>query len=199
MLAPLALSGGDVRSEERLGDGCAVGRTVGMIDDRAVAMKELHDKHSAPLLAFCLQLTSGDRARAEDVSQETMLRTWRNLPSVSESRGSVRAWLFTVARNVVIDEWRTRRAQLEFATADLPEMGIARDHTDDVLLSWVVAESLTSLSADHRAVLVECYFRDRSVAQAARLLGIPEGTVKSRAHYALRSLRTLLEERGVTR
>jgi len=57
---------------------------------------------------------------------------------------------------------------------------------------------MTRLSADHRQVLRECYFDGRSVAEAARRLGIAEGTVKSRTHYALRALRLALEEMGVT-
>lgn len=61
----------------------------------------------------------------------------------------------------------------------------------------MVAEALTRLSDDHRGVLLECYYRGRSVAEASRLLGIPEGTVKSRTHYALRALRLALEELGV--
>ena len=62
----------------------------------------------------------------------------------------------------------------------------------------MVAEALTHLSADHRAVLLECYYRGRPVAEAARRLGVPEGTVKSRTHYALRALKLALEEMGVT-
>jgi RNA polymerase sigma-70 factor (ECF subfamily) len=61
----------------------------------------------------------------------------------------------------------------------------------------VVADAITQLSSDHRAVLLECYYRGRSVAEAARRLGVPEGTVKSRTHYALRALRLALEEMGV--
>jgi RNA polymerase sigma-70 factor (ECF subfamily) len=61
----------------------------------------------------------------------------------------------------------------------------------------VVAEALTRLSEEHRGVLVECYYRGAPVAEAARRLGIPEGTVKSRTHYALRALRLALEEMGV--
>ena len=61
----------------------------------------------------------------------------------------------------------------------------------------MVADALSQLSEDHRQVLVECYYRGRSVADAAQRLGIPAGTVKSRTHYALRALRLALEEMGV--
>jgi len=98
---------------------------------------------------------------------------------------------------VVIDEWRTRRAQLEVTTAEPPEAAPVGDETDQLLQSWVVADALSRLSQDHRLVLVECYYRGRSVAETARRLDIPEGTVKSRTHYALRALRLALEEMGV--
>ena len=71
--------------------------------------------------------------------------------------------------------------------------------TVKLLTTWLVADAVTRLSAEHRAVLQETYFNGRSVADAARRLGIPEGTVKSRTHYALRALRLALEEMGVVR
>ena len=80
----------------------------------------------------------------------------------------------------------------------MPEPADDGDRTDQLLLSWVVADALTRLSEEHRAVLLECYYRGRPVAEAARRLGVPEGTVKSRTHYALRALRLALEEMGVT-
>jgi RNA polymerase sigma-70 factor (ECF subfamily) len=160
-------------------------------------MQQLHDEHAAALWGYCLRLTGQDRARAEDVAQETLLRAWRRISVLDDAHGSVRAWLFTVARNIVIDEWRTPRSRSELAVADVPEDATPDDHTDQLLLSWVVAEALTRLSPDHRAVLLECYYRGRPVADAARRLGIPEGTVKSRTHYALRALRLELEEMGV--
>ena len=89
------------------------------------------------------------------------------------------------------------RATAEVVVAEVPEARDVDDRTDQLLLSWVVAEAVTSLSEDHRAVLLECYFRGASVAQAAHRLGIPEGTVKSRTHYALRALRLALQEMGV--
>ena len=106
--------------------------------------------------------------------------------------------MFTVARNIVIDDWRSRRSHPETPVADVPESRTTDDASDQLLLSWVVAEALTHLSADHRTVLLECYYRGRSVAEASRRLGVPEGTVKSRTHYALRALKLALEEMGVS-
>lgn len=168
-----------------------------MPESAAALMQQLHDEHAAALRGYCLRLTGHDRARAEDVVQETLLRAWRNQDRLDESRGSVRSWLFTVARNIVIDEWRTRRVQSELSVADVPETREPGDQTDQLLMSWVVADAVLTLSPDHRAVLLECYYRGASVAQAAHRLGIPEGTVKSRTHYALRALRLALQEMGV--
>ena len=168
-----------------------------MPESPTAVMQQLHDEHAAALWRFCLHLTGNNHAQAEDVAQETLLRAWRNAGVLQKSHGSVRAWLFTVARNIVIDEWRTKRSQNEFPMAEVPDLAGADDRTDQLLLSWLVAEALTKLSEDHRAVLLECYYRGQPVAEAARRLGVPEGTVKSRAHYALRALKLALEEMGV--
>ena len=167
-----------------------------MTADRAELMRELHRESGQALWRFAMRLTGGDRARAEDVVQETLLRAWRT-PRILEAGSDARqAWLFTVARHLVIDEWRSSRARLEVSTGEVPDPA-SKDGTDDALQAWLVAEALQRLSEDHRKVLVECYFLGRSVADAADDLGIPEGTVKSRTHYALRALRLVLQEMGV--
>jgi RNA polymerase sigma-70 factor, ECF subfamily len=169
-----------------------------MTDSQVELMQELHEEHAAALWSYCVRLTGNDAGRAEDAVQETLLRAWRHRDVLDRPPGQLRAWLFTVARNIVIDDWRARRSRPEFSTAEVPEqLRDPPDHTDQLLLSWVVAEAFTRLSPEHRAVLVECYYGGRSVAEAAQRLGVPEGTVKSRTHYALRALRLALEELGV--
>jgi RNA polymerase sigma-70 factor (ECF subfamily) len=169
-----------------------------MYDDEVVLMQQLHDEHATALWHHCLRLTGWDRGRAEDLVQETLLRAWRHRSILDSPPPAVRSWLFTVSRNLLIDDWRSRRSRNELTVAEVPEQGDPDDRTDQLLQSWVVAEAVTRLSADHRAVLLECYYRGRPVAEAAQRLGIPEGTVKSRTHYALRALRLALEEMGVS-
>lgn len=161
-------------------------------------MRALHDEHAAALWGYCLHLTERDAARAQDVCQETLLRAWQHPEVFTRAPAGARAWLFTVARNIVIDEWRARRVRPETVLAEPPDSRQEQDAVDQLLQRWVVAEAMTRLSEDHRRVLHECYFLGRSVADAAARLGIPPGTVKSRAHYALRALRLALEELGVT-
>ncbi len=167
-----------------------------MAEDPTLLMQKLHDEHAAALWGFCLHLTA-DPVRAEDIAQETLLRAWQHPEVLDPTRGSARGWLFTVARNLVIDEWRSKRSQNERSTGELPEPRDTADETDTLLQSWAMAEAISHLSREHRAVLVECYYRGRSVAEAARQLGVPEGTVKSRSHYALRALRLAVEEMGL--
>jgi RNA polymerase sigma-70 factor, ECF subfamily len=159
-------------------------------------MRALHDEHAAVLWSYALHLTGGDRSRAEDAVQETLLRAWRHPEVLDQSARSARGWLLTVARNVVIDDYRARKARPEVVYDRVPEGAVA-DRSDEVLQSWLVAEALGRLSQAHREVLFECYYAGRSVAQAAKVLGIPEGTVKSRLHYAMGTLRLILAESGV--
>lgn len=168
-----------------------------MDDPRAALLQQMHDEHADALWGYCLRLTRHDRARAEEVVQETLLRAWRSSTALDGSQGSVRGWLFTVARNIVIDDWRRRRSHDELPVADVPEPRDASDGTDEMIQSWLVAEALTTLAPKHREVLLECYYRGASVADVAGRLGVPEGTVKSRTHYALRALQLALEEMGV--
>lgn len=159
-------------------------------------IRALYDQHASALFSYVLRLVSGDRQRAEDVVQETLFRAWRNPNSMNPGRGSIRPWLWTVARNLVVDGERARRARPQ--EIGEPSAGLlpVDDGIDRALAAQVVLDAMGTLTPEHRAALIETYYRGRSVAEAARSLGVPEGTVKSRTYYALRNLKTALEERG---
>jgi RNA polymerase sigma-70 factor, ECF subfamily len=162
-------------------------------------LRELFDEHGSALLAYALRLTDGDRGRAEDVVQETLLRAWRHPDAMSPEHGSPRPWLFAVARRLAVDAHRRRLARPPEVGDD--SLALIPDPVDEVeraLESWLVTDALSALSAPHREVLLQTYFRGRTVSEAAEVLGIPAGTVKSRTHYALQALRLALLERGVT-
>ncbi|SDO97563.1 RNA polymerase sigma-70 factor, ECF subfamily [Nakamurella panacisegetis] len=165
-------------------------------ESNADLMRALHDEHAAALWSFALGLTNGDRGRAEDVVQETLLRAWRRPELLEQHDTSARSWLFTVARNIVVDQWRARGRRPESLTDHVPEQ-FTPDSTDAALQSMLVGEALRRLTTEHRAVLLECYYRGSTAVQAAARLGIPLGTVKSRTHYALQALRLALQELGV--
>jgi RNA polymerase sigma-70 factor (ECF subfamily) len=162
-------------------------------------MRTACEPHADALWSFCLRLTRGDVGRAEDIAQETLLRAWRHPSVLGREPDGVRAWLFTVARNVSIDSWRSRSVRPEDSTDPVDLERAVPDRTDEVLQRWLVVDALRSLSHDHRAAIVECYYGGQTVAEAAERLGVPAGTVKSRLHYGMRALRLALEERGVTR
>jgi RNA polymerase sigma-70 factor, ECF subfamily len=157
----------------------------------------LHDAHGRDLQRFVLRLTD-DRQLAEDVVQETLLRAWRKPDVLVQDDDVARAWMFTVARNLVIDDRRSARHRRELGTDAVPEAP-GSGSTEDVLDVLLIADALAALSADHRAVVVDAYYLGRTVPEIARRLQVPEGTVKSRLHYGLRALRLTLQERGVTR
>ena len=165
--------------------------------DEHAQLTALYDAHAAPVWRYVVSLT-GDHAGADDVVQETLLRAWRTPRVMADDPARLRSWMFTVARNIVIDEARSARRRHELPVDELPETG-GVDDTDAMFDALLVEEALATLPADHRAVIVSAYYGGRSVAQAAEELGIPVGTVKSRLHYAVRALRLALQERGVTR
>ncbi|MEU0598138.1 sigma-70 family RNA polymerase sigma factor [Streptomyces sp. NPDC006393] len=173
--------------------------TVSTADEEL--LRTLYAEHAGALFHFVLRLTSGDRQWAEDVVQETLLRAWQHPAAFDPARGPARAWLCTVARHLVIDAHRARQARPAEADGEAfqraAEQTPAEDQIEQALQSWAVADAVRTLSPDHRAVLLETYYRGRTMAQTADVLGIPLGTVKSRTYYALQALRLALQERGI--
>jgi RNA polymerase sigma-70 factor (ECF subfamily) len=173
------------------------GRAVGMRSAQPapadVRMCAIQERHADAVFRFLLRLAHGDRPLAEDLLQETLLRAWRTIDELPDDPESQRRWLFTAARRIAIDAARARRARpAEVQVTDLARIPAVRDEVEAVVAAHTVHRALPKLTPSHRQVLIELYFHVHSTEEAATRLGIPEGTVKSRAHYALRSLRAAI-------
>jgi RNA polymerase sigma-70 factor (ECF subfamily) len=169
-------------------------RLTGVMAADEKLMCALYAEHAGPLLRFASRLMSGDRRRAEDIVQETLLRAWLH-PDALAGRPA-RPWLFAVARNLAVDSFRARTARpQEVGEAALGLLTIP-DETARAVESWAVIDAVRSLRPRHRRILLETFYHGRSVTEAAAVLRIPAGTVRSRTFYALRALKLALEERG---
>ncbi|AFV77358.1 DNA-directed RNA polymerase specialized sigma subunit, sigma24 (plasmid) [Thermus oshimai JL-2] len=163
------------------------------------ALEVLLDRYGGVFLALARRLGL-DESTAEDVVQEAFLRIWRGASSFDPRRASARAWLLSVAHHAAVDELRRRRARPEpleppedeeEKAFDLPGPG----PDEEARLDRVRLEgALRHLSEEERVVIHLLYFRGYTHEEAARRLGLPLGTLKTRARRALLRLKEVLRE-----
>jgi RNA polymerase sigma-70 factor (ECF subfamily) len=160
------------------------------------ALRLLHERHSESLLRF-LERMLHDRARAEDVCQEAFLRIWRRAELFDPARGAFTAWLFRAAANLAFNRLALKSssetelsAQLVLPPADVQSPA---EGASDNERARLLHQALAALSPRDRAILTLRHIEERPVAEIAAVLEIPEGTVKSRCHYAMHRLRSALE------
>ncbi|HEX5120006.1 MAG TPA: sigma-70 family RNA polymerase sigma factor [Pseudonocardiaceae bacterium] len=167
---------------------------IGRIEDERL-LRALYASHARPLLAYVQRLAGGDRQLAEDIVQETLLRAWQHADDLDVDLA--RPWLFTVARRLIIDADRNRRARPQQTQAASVEELSGQDELDATLDAFLVADALDALTPAHREVIVESFYHGSTTREIAARLNVPDGTVRSRMFYALRALRLALLERGV--
>jgi RNA polymerase sigma-70 factor (ECF subfamily) len=134
-----------------------------------------------------------DRPRAEDAVQETFAAIWRSARSYKPERGPAAPWLYAVARNAIVDRFRT---QLD-TTGEIPEI-VATDPgpaeaAESSFVSWRVHRALETLPPREREVIELAYWSGLSQSEVAEYLHIPLGTVKTRTRSALARLADVLE------
>jgi RNA polymerase sigma-70 factor, ECF subfamily len=159
--------------------------------DADAAVRQLYTRHAVALHGYVARFCP-DRASVDDIVQETFIRAWQHLPQLSGDDRPVRPWLFRVARNLLIDADRAARSRPTTVQVQPAEKGGDDTGLNQILDRQLVTGALSRLSLAHRAVLVEIFYQGDSVARAARQLGIPHGTARSRLHYALQALREQL-------
>jgi RNA polymerase sigma-70 factor (ECF subfamily) len=156
------------------------------------AFRRLYAEHGPALLRLATALTGGDRGRAEDLVQDTMLRAWTHRANLDIQHRSPRPWLITVARHLAVDARRARRARPPEAELN-DDLALAGGQQADANIDEAdVRAAVAALPGARRQVLTGIYYRDRSVTETARVMKIPPGTVRSRTFYGLRALRRIL-------
>jgi RNA polymerase sigma factor (sigma-70 family) len=158
------------------------------------AFDELIARWHEPLWTYVRRLAASDDSAA-DVVQDTWLRAVRAIGRLREP-GSLRAWLFGIARRALMDRLRVRYREPTVPLDD--HDAIAEDAADDLDLSALHGE-LEALPLPEREVLVLFYLRELTLQELADITGVPVGTIKSRLFRARNSLRRRLEAKGWNR
>jgi RNA polymerase sigma-70 factor, ECF subfamily len=128
-----------------------------------------------------------DPGRAEEVTQDVFLKLWRALPSY-DGRAALSTWLYTIARNTALSAVRAASYRRTDPLETSPEPTAAALRPVDLAL----AECVDRLPDIQREVVTLFYFEDRNVGEVARMLDLPEGTVKSHLHRARRALAQMM-------
>ena len=201
MVAALAPPGPEV-SETRKGSSVfevthaelTDGELIQRVADRdRDAFDELYRRYTRPLLGLALRRL-GDRGRAEDALQDAFAAVWRSAASYDPERGPGAAWLYTVARNAIVDSAR-RRPEPPADVPESPANDVGPDERAEVAwLAWRVHRAIEELPESERRVIELAYWGEQSQSEIAEFLGVPLGTVKTRTRSGLSRLADLLEE-----
>ncbi len=161
------------------------------------ALAALYDRYAASIYSLALRIT-GDRLTAQEVTQDTFVRLWKNATMFDRERGAFGAWLFAIARRRALDVLRSRQRQAKIADGTfisdggtLPEPQQA-DTSEQIVLAQVIAQAVATLPLAQRQTIELAYFGGLTQQQIATQTGEPLGTVKSRMRTAMETLRARL-------
>ena len=132
---------------------------------------------------------TGDRLSAEDITQNTFVKAWRNIALYNPERGSVATFLFAVARNLVIDEQRKKKNISLEKTGEIETGDDAIERLSRIEARESVAKIMKSLDEYEKQFLILRYFEELSFGQISSIFGMKETAVRVRVHRILRKLR----------
>ncbi|MFL5834621.1 MAG: RNA polymerase sigma factor [Solirubrobacterales bacterium] len=164
------------------------------------AFEVLFDRHGGAAFSLAYRIV-GDRAAAEEVTQEAFISVWRSGARFDAARGSVRSWLLSVVRNRAIDFLRSRAGKapkLTFDDDSVLEQRPAQERTEEEALRRETAGELRGaigkLPGEQSKVIELAYFGGFSHSEIAEMLNLPMGTVKGRMRLGLEKIRGELAE-----
>lgn len=187
-----------------LGEGVACGRVAGweLVEAAAGGDREafgrICDQHAGAVFGFVV-VRLGDRALAEDITAETFLRALRGISTVQYQGRGIRAWLITIARNLIRDHVKSHRYRFDSVVAEVPEPSLAPGGPGDLVVAQSAASELmravAGLDGAQRDCIMLRFFAGLSVTETAAALNRTPTAVKGLQHRALRRFAQLLEEK----
>ena len=157
------------------------------------AFEMLYGRYVRPVFGLALRRL-GDRGHAEDAVQEAFAAVWRSASTYRPERGAAGGWLYTVARNAIVDRLRRNGPA---AGAELPELASSEagpaQQAEESDTAWHVHRALEELQPREREVIELAYWSGLSQSEVADYLGLPLGTVKTRTRSGLAKLASVLE------
>jgi len=145
----------------------------------------------APGLSGYARRLCRDPRLAEDLVQEVFVTVWQKAASYQPDRGDPACWLYTIARNKLIDHWRKSGSAAEVGALDFEQLPARGEHGRDLLLT--LRKVLAQVNPDQRRAIELAYFGGLTYEETAERLQLPLGTLKSRIRIGLKTMRTLLE------
>lgn len=158
----------------------------------STALADLYDHFERPLYALGIRAL-GDRQRAEELVQDTILKVWRNASGFDAGKGELAAWIFTIARRSAVDIIRRDRRVPVPVDASLHDAA-EDDDSESAWRAWEIALTLSRLPEKQRQVVELGVIQGYTHVEIAERLGVPLGTIKTRIYAGLRALRARLEE-----
>lgn len=162
-------------------------------DDRALG--EVYDQFASFVYGIAFRVI-GDARAAEDVAQDVFMKLWEQPTGFEPERGSLRTWLGTLAHRRAVDHVRREEAKRRTAVREASRPAVAPD-VEEMAMALVTAErvraALDTLPDEQKDAIQLAYFGGRTYREVAQVLGIPEGTAKSRLRLGLRRIAGALE------
>ena len=157
------------------------------------AAHELYRGYGPELYGFAVSRL-GDRQLAEEVVQDVFTNVWRRATDYDVARGTLRAWLYGITRNAIVDAERRRGRRPRTLAHEPRDEASADDPIELALMRWQLQLAFERLTHDHREAIRLTHVEGLKLTEVAAVLGLPVGTVKSRVYYAMQALRLACEE-----